>query len=120
MRVQGNFVVFFLTFQILRHLLRKHCVDAISCTKNSQPIGTISCEDELLSYFGEKNTIFLEHPVLIRRPFLNIENIPDLVGDDWEGKIIGNIDFKYISNRVSFMGNLELDICLSGLPFWMH
>ena len=34
-----------------------------------------------------------------------LKNIPDLLSDGKECKIIENIDFEYFSNRASFMGN---------------
>ena len=40
-----------------------------------------------------------------RDPFLKIENIPGLLSDLAESKILENIDFKYFSNRASFKGN---------------
>ena len=33
------------------------------------------------------------------------KNIPDQLRDDREGEIMENVDFKYSSNRASFMGN---------------
>ena len=38
-----------------------------------------------------------------RRSF--VKNIPDLLSDDKEGKIMRNIDFLYFSKRASFQGN---------------
>ena len=37
--------------------------------------------------------------------FSKMKNIPDLLSDERKGRIIENIDFKYLSNRASFMGN---------------
>ena len=37
--------------------------------------------------------------------FSKLKNIPNLLSDDKERKIIQNIDFSYFSNRVSFMEN---------------
>ena len=37
--------------------------------------------------------------------FSKLENIPDLLSDEKDGKIMENIDFSYFSNRASFMGN---------------
>ena len=37
--------------------------------------------------------------------FSKFKNIPDQLSDYNEGKIKENIDFKYFSNRASFMGN---------------
>ena len=37
--------------------------------------------------------------------FSNLKNIPDLLSDEKESKIMENIDFSYFSNRASFMGN---------------
>ena len=34
-----------------------------------------------------------------------LKNIPDLVSDEKEGKIMLNIDFSYFINLASFMGN---------------
>ena len=42
--------------------------------------------------------------------FSKIKNVPDLLSDDKEGKIIYNIDFKHFSNRASFLGN-PVSIC---------
>ena len=36
--------------------------------------------------------------------FPKLRNVPDPLSDDNDGKIIGNIDFKYLNNRASFMG----------------
>ena len=41
---------------------------------------------------------------------LKLRVIPDLLSDDREGKRIENIDFKWSSNRASFMGNPVLTI----------
>ena len=35
--------------------------------------------------------------------FSKIKNIPDLLSDDNEGKLMRNIEFKYFSNRASFI-----------------
>ena len=37
--------------------------------------------------------------------FSKLKNIPDLLSDEKDGKIMENIDFSYFSNRASFMGN---------------
>ena len=37
--------------------------------------------------------------------FLKLRNSPDILRDDWEGKIIENITLKYLSKQASFMGN---------------
>ena len=37
--------------------------------------------------------------------FSKLKNIPDILSDDKEGKITENIEYKYFSNRASFLGN---------------
>ena len=37
--------------------------------------------------------------------FSKLKNIPDQLSDDREGEMMENVDFKYSSNRASFMGN---------------
>ena len=43
--------------------------------------------------------------------FPKLENIPDLLSDEKEWKIMENIDFTYFSNRASFMRNPVL-LCM--------
>ena len=44
--------------------------------------------------------------------FSKLKDNPDLISNEKEGKIIEDIDFSYLSNRASFMGNPE-SICSS-------
>ena len=37
--------------------------------------------------------------------FSKLKNIPDLLSDEKDGKIMENINFSHFSNRSSFMGN---------------
>ena len=45
-----------------------------------------------------------EFPIKDAR-YLELKNILNLRSDEREGQIIENIDFKYLSNRASFIGN---------------
>ena len=37
--------------------------------------------------------------------FWKLNNIPDLLGDEKDNKIMENFDFSFFSNRASLMGN---------------
>ena len=41
----------------------------------------------------------------IRRQILTLKNIPDLLSDEEEIKIMGNVDFSYLSNLQSSIGH---------------
>ena len=68
--------------------------------------------------------VFLIHKLVVqgfpkkRRPILkNEKNMPDLLSDDREGKIIEISTLNYLSNRASFWGNPVLaKIATSKLP----
>ena len=49
--------------------------------------------------------------------FSKLKNILFLLSDEKEGNIIENIDFKYLSNRASFMGNPVHSNQLTGAAF---
>ena len=49
--------------------------------------------------------------------FSKLKNILFLLSDEKEGNIIENIDFKYLSNRASFMGNPVNSNQLTGAAF---
>ena len=53
--------------------------------------------------FDAKNSVNTGFPKKDAR-FSKIKNIPDLLSDDKEGKIMRNSDFRYFSNRASSLG----------------